>query len=233
MTEWEYAHRGLHSDSIPENSLAASEAAIAAGMGIECDIQRSADDHPMVFHDWELERLTDGNGATENLDSNELERLMLVGTDQSPIRLSRLIETVDGRVPLLIEIKSRPGYDVERTCELVQSEVHHYAGDFAVMSFDPTVSEWFSKNSPETVRGLVCTDTLDHGWLSKWREPGELQRANPDFLAVDIRDLPNDKASGWRASGKPLLSWTIRSQQLRDRALAHVDAMISEGEGLA
>ena len=54
-----------------------------------------------------------------------------------------------------------------------------------------------------------------------------------DFLAVDIRDLPNDKASGWRASGKPLLSWTIRSQQLRDRALAHVDAMISEGEGLA
>ncbi|NQZ48443.1 MAG: glycerophosphodiester phosphodiesterase, partial [Erythrobacter sp.] len=59
---WEYAHRGLHSAGVPENSLAAAQAAIAAGMGVECDIQRSVDDHPMVFHDWDVDRLTNAKG---------------------------------------------------------------------------------------------------------------------------------------------------------------------------
>lgn len=233
LTQWEYAHRGLHSPGVPENSLSAAKAAMAAGMAVECDIQRSLDKQPMVFHDWELGRLTDGSGLTEVFTAEELGQLYLQETDQHPMHLSTLIEAVDGKVPLLIEIKSRPEYDVERTCACVAEVLSGYSGPYAVMSFDPRAGAWFAEHAPETVRGLVCTDTLDLGFLGAWRAPGALEAAAPDFLAMDIRDLPSAFTTLWRESGRPLLSWTIRSAELRELALREVDALISEGEGLA
>lgn len=233
LTGWEFAHRGLHSPGVPENSLAAAKAAIAAGMGIECDIQRSLDKQAMVFHDWELGRLTDGAGLTEVFTAGELEALHLQETGEHPVRLAHFLEEVGGKVPLLIEIKSRPEYDVERTCACMAEILADYRGDYAIMSFDPRACAWFAANVPETVRGLVCTDTLDLGFLGAWRAPGALESASPDFLAMDIRDVPNAFTSLWRESGKPLLSWTIRSPDLRALALREVDALIAEGEGLA
>lgn len=233
LTQWEYAHRGLHLAGVPENSLAAAEGAIALGLGIECDIQRSSDDHPIVFHDWDLERLTGEAGPTGDRPAQALEALHLLGTGQHPVRLAAFLEQVAGRVPLLIEIKSMPGYNVARSCEAVAGALAGYAGKAAVMSFDPRVGGWFFKHAPAFARGLVGTDTLDHGFLSAWRAPGALEQAQPDFLALDIRDLPNAVSELWRAARRPLLSWTIRSPNLRQRALAHVDALIAEGEGLA
>ncbi len=233
LLRWEYAHRGLHGESVPENSLAAAEAAIAAGMGIECDIQRSRDDHPMVFHDWELERLTDGAGATEHCTADQLETLRLLGTDQHPIRLARFLAYVAGRVPLLIEIKSRPDYDVQSSCLQVARLLEAYRGDHAVMSFDPRMGEWFAQHAPDTPRGLVITDTLDHGFKSAWRAPRALERAAPDFLAADVRDLPNALCALWREARRPLLTWTVRSNELRAHALSYADALIAEGAGLA
>ncbi len=212
--------------------MAAARAAISAGMGIECDIQLSRDNCPMVFHDWELERLTTGVGATENASAAELEQLSLLGTEHTPIPLSAFLKIVDGQVPLLIEIKSKPGYDVERSCALVSAALESYRGEHAVMSFDPRVGGWFAQNAPGTTRGLVCTDTLDLGFLGAWREAGALEEAQPDFLAMDIRDLPNSICSLWRETGKPLLSWTIRSRELREKAIGLIDAPIAEGEGI-
>lgn len=233
LTRWEYAHRGLHGEGRAENSRSAFAAAIAAGMGIECDIQRSADDMPMVFHDWELSRLTGTPGLTASLDAEALGKLALLNSDDGPMRLADMLELVGGRVPVLIEIKSLPAYDVAPSCVAVAKALLDYAGPVAVMSFDPRVGAWFAANDPAVVRGLVCTDTLDHGWLSAWREAGVMERAAPDFLACDIRDLPNDRASAWRDAGRPLLSWTVKTPDLRQRGLAHVDALISEGAGLA
>ncbi len=233
LTEWEYAHRGLHSAGVPENSMAAAEAAIAAGMAIECDVQRSFDDEVLVFHDWELERLTGHVGRVEDRVASEIAQKSLLGSDQSPLLLSDYLARIDGRVPLLIEIKSEPGYDIEWSCLKARDALADYGGDFAVMSFDPRVPAWFAHNEPEFCRGLVCTDTLDIGWLSAWRKRGAIAQADPDFLAMDIRDLPEELTTAWRDAGKPLLSWTVRSPELRAHALAHVDALISEGEGLA
>jgi glycerophosphoryl diester phosphodiesterase len=233
LTAWEYAHRGLHGAGVPENSLAAAEGAIAAGMGIECDIQMSADGVPMVFHDWDLARLTGTTGLIGTQPAEALEALTLLGTGQHPVRLNHFLERIAGRVPVLIEIKSMPGYDVARSCRAVAAALAGYQGQSAVMSFDPRVGGWFFKHEKEYVRGLVGTDTLDHGFLSAWRAPGALEQAQPDFLAVDIRDLPNVIADLWRADRRPLLSWTIRSPHLRKRALRCVDALIAEGEGLA
>lgn len=233
LTQWEYAHRGLHCEGVPENSLAAAQGAIAAGLGIECDIQLSTDNVPMVFHDWELERLTGAAGATAAHIADELAQLSLLGTDQHPLPLDMFLGIVAGRVPLLIEIKSLPGYTVERTCLAVARLVAGYTGDHAVMSFDPRVAAWFVRNSPATVRGLVGTDSYENGFEGAWRDPAALAQAQPDFLAIDVRDLMRPEASAWRAAGCPLLTWTVRSPETRALGLAHADALIAEGEGLA
>ena len=233
LTRWEYAHRGLHGPGVPENSLAAARGAIAAGMGIECDIQRSRDDHPVVFHDWDLARLTGESGFTAQLSVDAIEALCLLGTDQRPVRLVTFLDAIAGQVPLLIEIKSMPGYDVEWTCASVAWLLDSYQGAAAVMSFDPRVPEWFAHYAPRVPRGLVATDTLENGFQRVWRSPEVLAQAEADFLAIDVRDLARPEAAAWRAGGQPLLTWTVRSPETRALGLAHADALIAEGGGLA
>lgn len=237
LTAWEYAHRGLHSaretGPVPENSRAAAEAAIAAGMGIECDIQMSSDNVPLVFHDWELARLTGERGPAAVRSAEDLCGIALMETAQTIWSLRDLLELVAGRVPILVEIKSRPDFAIAGACIAIAKALEGYTGDYAVMSFDPRMGEWFAKHSPATSRGLVITDTLDHGFKSAWRAPYALERAAPDFLACDVRDLPGALTGLWRETGRPLLTWTVRSPETRARGLALADALISEGAGLA
>jgi len=237
LTQWEYAHRGLHhanaSGRVPENSRAAAEGAIAAGLGIECDIQMSRDNVPLVFHDWELDRLTGERGKLAARPADELCRIALMETEQTIWRLADLLDLVAGRAPILVEVKSRPDFAISQACIAITKVLEGYAGPLAVMSFDPRMGEWFAKHVPEMVRGLVITDTLDHGYQCAWRRPFALERAAPDFLACDVRDIPNALTSLWREGGRSLLTWTVRTPELRAHALAHADALIAEGAGLA
>jgi glycerophosphoryl diester phosphodiesterase len=232
LTQTAYAHRGLHGPGLPENSLGAAAAAIARGLGIECDIQRSRDDHPIVFHDWELARLVARDGRTEDLLADELEELPLLGTAHTPVRLSRFLAAVSGRVPILVEIKSQPGYDVERTCSAVAHSLAGYAGPVAIMSFDPRAPEWFSAHAPDICRGLVGTDSYSNGFENVWRDPDMIERAQPGFLAIDRRDLARPEAAAWRAAGGALLCWTIRTAGQAQRARRLADALIAEGDAL-
>ncbi len=211
LTGHEYAHRGLHREGVPENSIAAAEGAIAAGMGIECDIQLSVDGVPIVFHDWELSRLTNTEGVVSAQTAEALEALALLGTEEHPARLAHFLEVVAGRVPLLIEIKSLPGYDVTPSCAAVALAIQDYQGAVAVMSFDPRVPMWFAENAQSTLRGLVGTDSYENGFERVWRNAATLAEAQPDFLAIDVRDLTRPEAAAWRADGRPLLTWTVRS----------------------
>ena len=233
LTKTTYAHRGLHAPKVPENSVAAAQAAIARGLGIECDIQRSLDGQAMVFHDWELERLTQAQGPTERCPAHALERLNLLGTPQNPVTLERFLSVVDGRVPLLIEIKSRPDYDVEPTVLSVARQLETYTGPHAIMSFDPRVSAWLASHAPEICRGIVGTDSLPNGFENVWRDWKTVKQAKPDFLALDRRDLSHAEATAWRAAQRPLLSWTIRTREEANLANALADALIAEGEVLA
>nr|WP_255551888.1 glycerophosphodiester phosphodiesterase family protein [Erythrobacter crassostrea] len=222
----------MHGKGVPENSLAAAEAAIAAGMGIECDIQRSANGDAIVFHDWETDRLTGVRGATTELSTVALKELTYHGTEESPATLPEFLSAIGARVPLLIEIKSRPGYDVEATCEAVKDALADYLGDHSVMSFDPAVVIWFRKHSPATCAGLVMRED-EHGYTqTKKQRLDAFNAAKPDFLAYHIAALPNDWVMGLRQSGLPILSWTVNSSETRKLALANVDALVSEGNGL-
>lgn len=233
LTRWEYAHRGLHSSGIPENSRAAAEGAIAAGMGIECDVQMSADNVPLVLHDWELDRLTAERGPVALRPADELCRIALMQTDQTIWPLAELLELVAGRVALLVEVKAQPHLPVAEACIAIATALADYTGPLAVMSFDLRVGEWFARHAPAITRGLVITDTLDDGYKSAWRAPHALERAAPDFLACDVRDIPNAVTALWRETGHPLLTWTVRTPELRAHAQAHADALIAEGAGLA
>jgi glycerophosphoryl diester phosphodiesterase len=233
LTRWEYAHRGLHGQGVPENSLAAASAAIAAGLGVECDIQRSSDNWPIVFHDWDLLRLTGTEGLTEGRTALELRELRYLDSDHAPATLTDLLGLVDGQVPLLIELKSKRGYDVEASCVRVRECLADYHGDHAVMSFDPRVARWFRRNAADITCGLVMRED-EHGYTQKrWQRRLALAIAKPDFLAYHIAALPSPWVADLRAEGLPVLTWTVNSPTTRERALVHADALISEGAGLA
>lgn len=202
-------------------------------MGIECDIQRSRDDWPMVFHDWDLKRLTGVNEETEMLAKDELKQIRYLDSDETIAALPDLLELVDGRVPLLIEIKSKRGYGVEWTCLYVSRYLAGYGGECAVMSFDPRVARWFRKHSPQICAGLVMRED-EHGHTQMaWQRRLAYWIAKPDFLAYHIAALPSPWVAGLRAKGLPILTWTVNSPETRERALLHADALIAEGEGLA
>ncbi len=235
LGEWQYAHRGLHGPGVPENSPSAFAAAIARGMGIECDVQRSLDWQAMVFHDDTLDRLTAESGPVAARNASALSAIALVGSNDCIPSLRKLLDQVAGQVPLLIEIKSpeQSSGRIGALCLAVRRVLEGYQGHHAVMSFDPRVVGWFAGHSPLTVRGLVVTEYEDKALPGRWRRRFALWKAKPDFLAYDIRDLPSSFAEQQRERGLPVLTWTVRSADHRERAEEHADAPIAEGAGVA
>ncbi|QZD94342.1 glycerophosphodiester phosphodiesterase family protein [Qipengyuania gelatinilytica] len=233
LRDWTYAHRGLHSDGVPENSLAAFALAAERGLGIECDIQRSRDGCAMLLHDWELDRLTAVSGPTAGHSAEELSQIAFLDSEHKIARLDDLLPILAGKVPILIEIKSKRGYDVKRSCRAVAHALEGYAGPHAVMSFDPRVCAWFADHSPQTVRGLVMRED-EHGMTQKaWQRHVALWAARPEFIAYHVAALPNPMVAGLKERGMPVLTWTVNSPETRAHAQLHADALIAEGEGLA
>lgn len=228
-----YAHRGLHGHGRAENSLSAFTAAIDAGLGIECDVQLSADRRAVVFHDWELDRLTGQSGPIAARPVAELTRMALRGTIETIPTLRDLLGLVAGRVPLLIEIKNPRERTVSPLSRAVLRDLEGYAGPHAVMSFDPRVGHWFATRSPATVRGLVVSEANARTLGASLKRRFALWQSRAEFLAYDVRDFPSRFAAEQRTRGLPVLTWTIRTSALRRLAEDHADAWIAEGEGLA
>jgi len=227
-----FAHRGLHGPGIAENSLSAATAAVANGLGIECDVQRSSDGQAIVFHDWELDQLTAEHGPVGDRSAAQLGTIALSGTSDTIPTLRHLLEVVAGRVPLLIEIKSRRDRRFGALCLAVRRVLEGYRGPYAIMSFDPRVVRWYSENSPQTVRGLVVSEENAKALVGRVKRHFSLWLARPDFLSYDIRDLPGRFPAAQRRRGLPLVTWTIRTPELLARAQRHADAPTVEGAGI-
>lgn len=228
-----FAHRGLHGPGVPENSPAAFALAISQGLGIECDVQRTSDGQAVVFHDWDLDRLTGKSGPVLEHSASQLVAITLTGSADTLPLLRQLLDQVKGQVPLLIELKSRSDLRVSPLCLAVRRVLEGYRGPVAVMSFDPRVGRWFRRYSPNVVRGLVMTEEGRRTLLARIRRHTALWYAQPDFLAYDVRDLPSRFAGAQRRRGLPVLTWTVRSPDLAVRADEYADAAIAEGGGIA
>jgi glycerophosphoryl diester phosphodiesterase len=222
-----FAHRGLHGGVLVENSGGAMAAAVAQGLGIELDVQLSRDGEAMVFHDYELDRLTIEQGPVAARTAAELQAFRLyVGEEVMP-RLSEALRIIDGRAPLLIEVKS-PDRRVKRLCRAVADALEYYEGAIGVMSFNPEVGGWFGRHAPDVLRGLVVTEQGKSGLRGRIERRLALWRAQADFLAYDVRDLPSRFAAAARARGLPVYTWTVRSEADRASAASHADQIIFE-----
>lgn len=222
-----YAHRGLHGNDVLENSPSAFEAAIKLGHGIECDVQAAEDGRAFVFHDYELDRLTDQSGTIGKLRAEDIDQIQLNGGHGKIPRLRETLAQVAARVPVLIEIKSR-NLQVGPLCLSVRRALEGYGGKAAIMSFNPLVGAWFRKNANHIVRGLVVTEENGKNWRGRIARHRNLWTAQPDFLAYDIRDLPSRFATSQRARGLPIVTWTVRSAEQEAIASIHADEPVYE-----
>ncbi|MWV28775.1 glycerophosphodiester phosphodiesterase family protein [Aurantiacibacter rhizosphaerae] len=228
-----YAHRGLHDSAVPENSLASFRAAIAAGLGIECDIRKSSDGRAVVFHDADLERMTGRAGPTAASPVGELTRMMLTGSEEPIPTLRDVLDLVNGQVPLLLEIKSDDRRPIDAICRAVRRDLDGYRGAAGVMSFDPRVSRWFAANEPDCPRGLVMTQQNARTLTGAIKRRLSIVTARPDFLALDIRDLPSSLSRAQGRKGRALFSWTVRTAAQLDTALESGAVPIMEAAGVA
>jgi glycerophosphoryl diester phosphodiesterase len=222
-----FAHRGLHAPGRPENSRAAFAAAIAAGSGIELDVQASRDGAAVVFHDDQLDRPTAAHGLVADLGADELVALRLAGTGETFPLLTDSLRLIAGRTPLLIEVKS-PDRRVVPLCRAVAAALKDYSGPVGVMSFNPEVGAWFARHAPARLRGLVVTESGKKGWRGRIERNLAFWRARADFLACDVRDLPSAFAAAKRAAGASVFTWTVRDAGDRAAAAACADQIIYE-----
>jgi glycerophosphoryl diester phosphodiesterase len=239
LTARPIAHRGLHDASAGtiENTASAFAAAIAGGYGIETDLQISADGEAMVHHDDALGRLTEGAGRLAAMTAAEIKTVRFKATSDRILTLGELCEQVGGRVPLLLELKSRFDGDL-RLAPRIATVLAGYAGPVAAMSFDPDLVAAVRAAAPPQTRGMVAErHYAHHEWdrlpPSSKRSMAFLLHANrtrPHFIAYAVRDLP--ALAPWVACnifGLPLLTWTVRSEADRRIATRFADQIIFEG----
>lgn len=239
LTARPVAHRGLHDAraGVIENTASAFEAAIAGRYGIECDVQLSRDGEAVVHHDFALGRLTEGSGPLAALTAAELKIVAFRASADRMLTLGELCDLVDGRVPLLVEIKSRFDGDLALT-RRVAAVLAGYAGPAAAMSFDPRLVALLRAIAPGLTRGIVAERQYRHpDWAAlppfkKWQlaHLAHAPRTRPHFVAWSVKDLPSlTPLVARRVFGLPVLTWTVRSEDDRRRAARFADQAIFEG----
>ena len=229
------AHRGLwRPDGAPENSLAAFQAACAAGYGIELDVHLSADGEAVVFHDANLKRMTGVEGRITDRTVADLADLRLKGTDE---RIPTLVETlalIGRRAMVHIELKTDWGH-VGPLEQRVHEIIIDHAGPLCVIGFNPYSHAWFAERYPGVLRGLDSfsyAKGADHLPESQRRSYARLEHvalARPHFLALGLDILPSEQAAGFRVEGLPVVAWTVRKPEEWDAVRAVCDNLIFEG----
>lgn len=238
------AHRAYHDLAAgrPENSLAAVRAAIDAGYGIEIDVQPSRDSVPLVFHDYDLGRLTSETGPIRQRSAAEASAIPLTGGDEGIPTLAEVMAEVAGRVPLLIEVKDQDGAmgpDTGGIEPAVARVVTGYDGPLALMSFNPHTVARLAELLPEVACGLVSLDADGpHAGLTKkardrLRDLKGFEDLGASFISHEAADLSRPRVAELKARGVPVLCWTIRSPEAEAEARKIADNITFEGYAAA
>lgn len=235
------AHRGYHNraEGRVENSLAAFRAAIAAGYGIEMDLQLSADGVAMVFHDEWMERLTEASGFVKDFTAAELGRIQLRDSRETIPTLEQALILIAGQVPLLIEIKDQTEtmQPTDGRLEAATAAVlSGYKGPVAVMSFNPHSVAHMARLAPTIARGLTTSAYDPDAWAPLSPETCDALRPIPDydrtessFISHEAADLARPRVAELRAQGAAILCWTIRSPEAEAAARKVAQNITFEG----
>jgi glycerophosphoryl diester phosphodiesterase len=228
------AHRGLwRPDGPPENSLAAFQAACAAGYGIELDVQLSADGEAIVFHDDKLERMTGEEGRVRDRSAAELAELRLAGTDEKIPTLLETLALVGHRAMVHIELKTPYG-EVGPLEQRVHEVIADHNGPLCVIGFNPYSHAWYADRFPGVLRGLdsYSYDNAPNMAEAQRRAFARLEHveiARPHFLALGLDMLPCERAAKLREDGMPVVAWTVRKPEQWAAIKDDCDNLIFEG----
>lgn len=230
-----FAHRGLHGSGIPENSIAAFQRAVDGGCGIELDVRLSADGEMMIHHDASLLRMAGVDRNLADLTAREIQSLRLQGTQERVPTFQEALRVIQGRVPLIVELKSNGGkrHDLP---EKVAACMEQYAGQWCVESFDPRLLWWFRRHAPRVIRGQLAFDPWKKGERGKnalhFLGAHLLFNAisRPDFVAYDHTGDGNFSFRLMRTLFHPFtVGWTVRSKEAYQQLRKRYDALIFEG----
>ena len=234
-------HRALHDRKAGrvENSIKSIEAAIASGYGIEIDVQLTSDGHAMVFHDDDLDRLTDETGRIRARTCSELIQIPLKDDDGLIPTLNDVLALIAGRVPLVIEIKDQDGGmgpNIGLLERAVANALEGYSGDVALMSFNPHAVAKMAELVPHIPRGIVTSAFVPTVWPEIPIDRGNALRDIPDydrvgacFISHQANDLHRPRVAELKAQGATILCWTIKSAKQEAQARQVADNVTFEG----
>ncbi|MDR2033687.1 MAG: hypothetical protein LBP89_03540 [Helicobacteraceae bacterium] len=234
-TEWivstPIAHRGLFSQNVPENSIAAFEAAQNAGYAIELDVRLIKGGAIVVFHDETLCRTTTGEGFVCDLEATRLKEIVLFGNGEPIPLLETVFEKI--KAPIYIDVKSAIGSDFRLENRLL-ALIRHFEPNVAVASFDPKTLIWFAKNAPDIPRGIISGSFRGEEKTRyekfRLRYMFDLGAIKPSFISYEIESLPFWRASFARKFRKiPLLTWTVKDEDDLQKAKSVADNFVFEG----
>lgn len=202
-----FAHRGVHNNlDVPENSIKAFKLALKNNLNIELDIQLSKDNILVVFHDENLKRMTNVDKKLNELTYSEIKKLRLLETNQTIPTLKEVLNIINGKVILDIEIKNTNKIDL--LCKKLVTELENYNHTFFIKSFNPKIVRWFRKNKPDYIRGLLIKDNLYNKFIGKVI----IKYCKPNFLAVSKKFINNNGIkSNWKKYN--ILIWTISNKK--------------------
>jgi glycerophosphoryl diester phosphodiesterase len=225
------------SDGRPENSRAAFEAAINLGFGIELDVQLTRDHEALVFHDYGLQRLTGESGVIRQKSAEELQQVPLLGGTDTPNSLKDILAFVNGRAPLLIEIKDQDGAmgtDIGPLEKATAAALEGYVGPVALMSFNPNSTAMMAQLCPNIPRGIVTSAYRPKSWpipkevCDHLRDIPDYERCEASFVSHEHLDLDRPRIAELKSQGAAVLCWTITSQNAADKALQIADNITFE-----
>ncbi|MCO4823974.1 MAG: phosphodiesterase [Amylibacter sp.] len=235
------AHRTLHDvrGGRPENSMTGAKAAMAAGYGLEIDLQMSSDGVAMVFHDDILQRLTRHYGRVNEHSLAELSAMRLSHGDEGIPTFAEFLKLVDGAVPLLVEVKDQDGALGENTHgaeQAICADLKGYKGAVALMSFNPHSVANCAKFAPDIPRGLVTDPFLADDWpdvdgarLTELAGIPDYDRVGASFISHNVNDLGSARVGALKAQGAAVFCWTVRSAEQEAQARRIVDNVTFEG----
>ena len=227
LTQNLIAHRGYHNikKGIPENSILAFKEAIKHNLTIELDVHILKDRKVVVFHDDNIKRMTGIDKNIKDMDYDTIKKMQLQRTNQRIPLLQEVLSLVDGKVPLIVELK----YDVR--CGALEKEVikilKNYNGKYAIKSFNPFSIMYIKKHFPNAIRGQLLSELKDVRKIINLMKLLLNSITKPDFISCDIRALPNKRIAKIRKN-KIILGWVIRNKEDLEKAEKYCDNFICE-----
>ena len=225
------AHRGLHDDEYPENSMPSFRAAIEHGFNIEIDVHLTRDGALVVFHDDTLKRVCGVDGKIKDFTLEELKKLRLCDTEYTIPTFDEFLQLVAGKTGILCEIKGLNPYD-NSIAEAVCRRVEHYEGNIALQSFNYGAVRYCRRHSDRPSGQLVTWTGLKGKQRAHMMDfMGKLwvnRISKPHFIAYDIRSAADNKYLEKARELLPVLVWTVNTPERLDTAMQVADNIIFE-----